>query len=295
MEAGHLVYMILDCHSPNPLFRSPIIANPKNILDIGTGDGNWAMDVAERYPMATVQGVDLYPPPHTWAPDNCFLEVDDISKEWAFSAKFDLIHIRHLHAAFTLEGWDQLYKRAYDNLQPGGWVEHAELDVAVHCDDTSLPKDALLRGWGPMFKECAARSGQPIDNETSMRARIEAAGFININEKSHILPIGPWARHPVYKDAGRVNHAQWMSGAEGWAMWLLTKHGSPEPWPVEKVGDYIEKIKGELARGYHIYQKSRRVWAQKPLDDRHRPLTAEEEREHEEEMEERRAKRLRSC
>lgn len=34
-------------------------------------------DVADRYPNTTVTGVDLYPPPQTFVPPNCVLEVDD--------------------------------------------------------------------------------------------------------------------------------------------------------------------------------------------------------------------------
>ena len=33
-----------------------------------------AIDVADRYPHATIHGVDLYPPPQDWVPPNCILE-----------------------------------------------------------------------------------------------------------------------------------------------------------------------------------------------------------------------------
>lgn len=33
-----------------------------------------AIDAADRYPHATVYGVDLYPPPQDWVPPNCILE-----------------------------------------------------------------------------------------------------------------------------------------------------------------------------------------------------------------------------
>ncbi|KAI2689008.1 hypothetical protein DTO013E5_1381 [Penicillium roqueforti] len=69
-EIGHLMFLVLDHDQPNPLFRSPIGASPKNILDIGTGQGSWAIDVADRYPLATVRGVDLFPPPVLWMPPN---------------------------------------------------------------------------------------------------------------------------------------------------------------------------------------------------------------------------------
>lgn len=49
MEAGHLVMLILDSQRTNTLFRSPVTPKWQHVLDIGTGSGDWALDVADRY------------------------------------------------------------------------------------------------------------------------------------------------------------------------------------------------------------------------------------------------------
>lgn len=49
MDIVHLVHLILDSRQPNPLFFSPI-NSPQNILDVGTGSGIWAKEVADRFP-----------------------------------------------------------------------------------------------------------------------------------------------------------------------------------------------------------------------------------------------------
>lgn len=46
----HLIYLILDSQRRNPLFQSPLDENAQNVLDLGTGDGTWVMDVADKMP-----------------------------------------------------------------------------------------------------------------------------------------------------------------------------------------------------------------------------------------------------
>ena len=142
----------------------------------------------------------------------------------------------------------------HSNLRPGGWIEQIELDVRVVSDDGSLPPDSLLAGWGPTFLGCAERAGRPLDTQTTMKAAMEKAGFIDAHEKLYKCPIGGWAKDPVLKDAGKVNQHHWSSGLDGWAMWLLTRYGTPQPWSAEAVQVYVAKVRQEMQNPQlHIY------------------------------------------
>lgn len=267
-EMGHMVCLVLDYHQPNPLHRAPIGDEPKQILDIGTGHGSWACDMADMYPSATVRGVDIFPPPVSWTPPNCVFEVDDVQREWTWRDPFDFIHMRQLLGAFSAEGWDTLYQQCYKGLKPGGWIEQMEFDVRVKSDDGTLKPDSHLAGWGDNFIGCGERAGHPLTTQETMRGSIEKAGFIDVHEFIYKVPMGPWPKNKVLKEAGQLNFHHWSSGLEGYAMWLLTKYGAPEPWTTEEVQVYLANVRAELKSiSLHAYGLARRVWARKPTDE----------------------------
>ncbi|KAJ5783116.1 hypothetical protein N7457_004890 [Penicillium paradoxum] len=267
-EAGHLVALVLDSARENPLFRAPIGQDPKHILDLGTGKGDWAIDVADMFPSANIRGVDLFPPPVTWMPPNCILEVDNVLEEWTWRDPLDLIHMRSMIGSFDTAGWDHVYESSYKALRPGGWIEQLEADPTIECSDDSLPADSVLRTWGPITHACGARAGRSLRTLDTMKAAIEKAGFVDVHEKTYQWLIGPWARDQQFKEAGVVNFQHWMSGMEGWCMWLLTHFGAPHPWSKEEVTVYLARMRKDIKNPrYHIFQRARRVWARKPFPE----------------------------
>jgi len=56
-SSHHLCIMTLQ----DRLYLAPISSNPRRILDIGTGTGIWATDMADKFPDAHVIGTDLSP------------------------------------------------------------------------------------------------------------------------------------------------------------------------------------------------------------------------------------------
>lgn len=73
-----------------------------------------------------------------------FWVVDDALKTWTYKERFDLIHMRDMFGAFTDSQWTGVYKQAYKNLMPGGWIEQVEPGITyVLFLSLSLPPTLL--------------------------------------------------------------------------------------------------------------------------------------------------------
>ncbi|CAG8365125.1 unnamed protein product [Penicillium salamii] len=205
---------------------------------------------------ATVRGVDLFPPPVSWLPPNCILEVDDVTKEWTWQQPFDLVHMRLLDAAFTPEENEEVLYQCYRSLRPGGWIELLELTADFQSEDNSWSQDCPLKGFMPLMKSAAAKTGRPLHLYHRCVELVKSAGFLDIHEEVKKWPIGPWARDEQLKEAGSLNLEHWMLGAEGYVMYLLTKFGDPTPWSHDEVQVYLAHIRKELKdHNNHIYHR----------------------------------------
>lgn len=85
----------------------------------------------------------------------------------------------------------------------------------MRCDDGTMNPEGELAAWHKVVGGASEAIGKEFDTESHMRARIEAAGFINVHEKVYKCPIGDWAKDPIVKEAGKFNRIQFKEGAEG--------------------------------------------------------------------------------
>ena len=137
------------------LFLAPITENPTQILDLGTGTGIWAIDVADEFPGAAVLGTDLSPSQPTWVPPNCKFMVDDAEADFAWQDNtYDLVHIRGLHGA--IQDWPKLYRQCYRILRPGGRVAVSDILARGPLPETIKNSMALYVGCIAGASEVAA-------------------------------------------------------------------------------------------------------------------------------------------
>lgn len=164
--------------------------DPANILDVGTGPGEWAIRMAELYPDCEVVGTDISAVAETKSvPLNVFFEIED-AEEWDRPADhYDLIHFRCLEGAFR--DWRSIYDNAYDSLKPGGWIELIDFDS---IESVNLWFRVFSEG-SPIFDmardlEIAAVKVGKKRGITHMDPQLlMEAGFVDVRVTEHSIPM----------------------------------------------------------------------------------------------------------
>lgn len=213
------------------LYVAPI-QNPSRILDVGTGTGIWAIEMAETFPDAEVVGTDLSPIQPTWVPPNCIFEVDDVTLEWTFRKdSFDFIHSREMFG--SIADWEEYFRQCYLHLKPGGYVEALERGVKPVSDDGTVGPDHFWTTWGDAVLTVGEKWGKGFNAWEILKEKMEAAGFVDVVQVPMKWPIGPWMEDKHMKELGMWNALRLDTGLEGYVLRLFTVAGGVSH--VEKV------------------------------------------------------------
>lgn len=227
----------------NKLFFAPV--SPICVLDVGTGTGIWAIDMADAHPEAEVIGTDLSPIQPIYVPPNCQFEIADADEEWTFHQKFDLIHTRVMNDT-SLKDWPHFYREAFNATKPGGWVESQEFSYKRYSDDGSLPADSRIAYWEDLWTEGINKVGLKghCDPDLVMQQMLDA-GFVNVTRLNFKMPIGPWAKNPTMKEAGLYGYVNLMDGFHGLSVKVFTQSLG---WTVEELEVLLAECRQELRR-----------------------------------------------
>ncbi|KND88469.1 Phosphomethylethanolamine N-methyltransferase [Tolypocladium ophioglossoides CBS 100239] len=183
------------------LFIAPIVDNPQKILDLGTGSGIWAIDVADQFPSAKVIGVDTAPVQPNMLPPNLVFEVDDVESDWLWpESSFDFIHGRELIMA--IRDWPRLVRQAFNHLKPGGYLQLAGSHPAFQSDDGTLPADSAYVEMANIYFDMSERIGASGHEVLQWKHYLEEAGFEDVHQRLYKIPTNPWPRDQRLKNVG---------------------------------------------------------------------------------------------
>lgn len=241
------------------LFRAPIDPSSARILDMGTGTGIWAIEMAEEYPDSTVIGTDLSLIQPHWAPPNCYFEVNDFESPWGSLQPFDFIHGRAL--AGSVRDFSGLLRRVMKNLNPGGWVEFVDFPTEFFSDDNSMQNAPKLVEWCRLHNMASEEFGKEMNVTRHYKQWIVEAGFKNVREDIYKVPLNPWAKDPKLKELGRYQEVNMVESMEAYSLALFTRVLGMQ---VQEVRDFFLGVRQELVdRSLHLYGKFHFVYGQK--------------------------------
>lgn len=171
------------------------VSDPQNVLDVGTGTGQWVVDLCRAFPRAVGLGLDLVaysrsaPPPANYR----FVRGDVVAGLPFSDGAFDFVHQRLLRPGIPAPAWGRVVLELARVTKPGGWVELAE--VAGNGIQSAGPATTELFGFLPRLMETR---GLDHDGEATRRLEdcLERAGLTDIGTRRVDIPIGEWGGRP---------------------------------------------------------------------------------------------------
>ncbi|OJJ48317.1 hypothetical protein ASPZODRAFT_158062 [Penicilliopsis zonata CBS 506.65] len=191
------------------LYLAPI-RDPKSVLDLGTGTGIWAIDMADAHPQAVVKGIDLSPIQPSWIPPNLKFEIDDYNLEWLDKGKYDLIHGRELLG--TVPNWVEFYRQVLSGLKPGGWFEQVDPTIFLVSNYGTLPPGHVFHQWSELMDEGGRKAGLDFNTAHHIKRWLEEVGFVNVTEVKMPIPVGSWPKDPRQREIGAFNQLRIEQG-----------------------------------------------------------------------------------
>ena len=129
-------------------------AQPLQVLDIGSGPGDWALDLAVKCPSVRVIGIDISKRMVAYAkaqaesqetPNVEFREMNALKPLEFPDASFDLINLRVAVGFVPREKWLPMLQECKRKLRPGGFLLSTEGENGVHTYES--PNTAQLIHW----------------------------------------------------------------------------------------------------------------------------------------------------
>ncbi|KFY01454.1 hypothetical protein O988_02726 [Pseudogymnoascus sp. VKM F-3808] len=249
------------------LFYAPIPEPPYplTVLDIGTGPGNWAIEMGDLYPTGMIEATDLSPIQPSAVPANVQFIIDDAEQaDWAIPENhYDFIHTRILEGCFTDMG--AVIATAFRHTKPGGYLECQELNAQPHCDDGTMPADWPFALYVDKLQEASLEVGRELDIAPKLRGWFEAAGFVDVQQRVFKAPLGRWPKDPAMKDLG---HWWAENMSVGLAAFSLAYFSRVLGWSADEIELYLVDVRKSLTdKDVHAYHRIYVVWGRKPEVD----------------------------
>lgn len=167
------------------------IGTPDSILDVGSGTGRWAIEMATLFPRASVTGIDVAAPQPDEStagaiaqPANYHFVSGNVLEGLPFpDGSFTYVHQRYMIGAIPRDQWPYTVAELVRVTRHGGWIELVEAGTS-RGGGAAL---ATVDGW---VASVLARRGLDIHLGSHLREFLEGAGASAVTVREINLPLG---------------------------------------------------------------------------------------------------------
>ena len=236
--------------SGSKLFHAPL-ESPVRVLDLGTGTGIWAVELAEKFPQTDIYGVDLSPIQPSWAPRNVKFEIDDIEDDWTWPENhFDLLYSKTMLVG-GIKNSRKYFEQAYRHCAPEGYFECVELTTTIKSDHSKITEANAIARWTTLLKQGIQQMGSSLDVDFDQVAGLmREVGFVDVKVVPFKVPVGTWPANPVLKQAGSIQLVAMLEGLEGLSLAIFTRCLG---WTLEDTHRLLEETRREFTRKKACY------------------------------------------
>ena len=252
------------------------------VMDLGCGTGLWMLQMAEKFPNAEFNGMDInHMLPMTLLNNIVPYVPFDIESPWNMGfGHWDMVHAQLMLGSVT--NWEYLFQQIGRHLEPGAWFESVEIDWKPRCDDNTMNTNPLQPGltqWWERVSRAYRVAHHDLEYNQNIDRDLENCGFRDIQHFKYQIPLCGW--HST--DAVKHRVGSWWNiamspgstdegcfGLEAMSMRPLIEVDSSRahPWTPEMVRRLCREALTEASNiNVHAYNELHIVIARAPHRD----------------------------
>ncbi|KAF9970727.1 hypothetical protein BGZ73_006508 [Actinomortierella ambigua] len=183
----------------------------RKIIDVNCSGGEWALDMAIKYPKTIVYAIDPMVdfsriPSHV--PDNVKFKARSVLDQYG---EFDFVHQRLVAFRTPFNAWTPHFAELGRLTRQGGWIQLAESDGVLYGRGAETLK---LNRW---VEQAALSAGlNPKQLVEALMPTVLGAGLINVEQYRFGIPAGSWGG-----ERGQLAMATYLSMVEALRMEII--------------------------------------------------------------------------
>ncbi|EIW56376.1 S-adenosyl-L-methionine-dependent methyltransferase [Trametes versicolor FP-101664 SS1] len=230
----------------------------RRVVDLGTGTGQWVLDMAREFPHVRIYGVDIVPIATRYPPPNVTFEMHDIMTPLRYAAgSIDMVHARSITMA--VRDYRALIQEASRVLRRGGLFVSCEWARSPAMEDGSDVRVRAPRAcafFDAVRETLRVRRGIECIAAHIPQLLVESRRFISVETRAFRVPVGDWPNEPDRKELGRDLRELMVLYAR--SVFPLLSEGPSARYAGALVEDYIREVRsvsGMVATCYTVHAR----------------------------------------